>query len=123
MADKKFTPADFRKELTRIMPGYDWTIHKSHTEKHLEATGIQSSGFNRLSTLSVVRLDRGPGIVIYSAKSAGYGRRANWLHCNADSTLARTLRGLQEHYETQANLYRSHAASLQLGRNAEGGVE
>nr|DAM62882.1 MAG TPA: hypothetical protein [Caudoviricetes sp.] len=123
MADKKFTPADFRKDLVRIMPGYKWTVHKSDDENLLEATGIQSSGFNRLSTLSVVRLDRGPGIIIYTAKSAGYGCRAKWLHCNTDITLASALRGLQNFYEAQACLFRKHASSLEQGRHAQGGDE
>lgn len=125
MADKKFTPADFRKELTRIMPGYKWTVHKSDDENRLEATGIQTSGFNRLSTLSVKRkLDRhGHGITTYHVQSSGFGRRSPWLSWHEDTTLARALRGLQEYYETQANLYRSHAAHLQHGRTAEGGAE
>lgn len=114
MVDEKFTSAEFRKELTGVMPGYKWTVHKTG-EGYFHATGIQSSGFNRLSTLSVVRLKRA-GVVFYEVKSAGYGTRAKWLHCNSDITLARALRGLQSHYEQVANKYRSHASSLQLGR-------
>lgn len=111
------TPAKFRAELTKIMPGYDWTVHRQsrYAPDFLEATGIQSSGFNRLSTLSVTRREKGPAVV-YEAKSAGYGTRAPWLHTNADSTLARALRGLQQHYETMANTYRGHAAALQSAR-------
>lgn len=125
MAGKNFTPADFRKELLSIMPGYKWTVHKSDDENRLEATGIQTSGFNRLSTLSVIRkLDRhGYGFATYTVQSSGFGRRSPWLSWHEDTTLARALRGLQDYYENQANLYRSHAASLQHGRKAEGGDE
>lgn len=51
---------EFRAELEKIMPGYMWTVHRP--SKHLRfppyvlvATGIQSSGSNRLSTLEVTR--------------------------------------------------------------------
>lgn len=112
------TPKDFRAELVKIMPGYNWTVHKSVYENHLEATGTQSSGFNRLSTLFVVRTER-DGIPKYAAKSSGYGLRARWLHTNVDGTLARTLRGLQDHYEKMAGLYAGHAGSLMKGRKAD----
>lgn len=112
-----FGASDFRRELLKIMPGYKWTVHKTGSG-YFNATGIQSSGFNRLSTLSVVRLVRA-GAVQYEVKSAGYGTRAKWLHTNADKTLASALRGLQQHYEQMANKYRSHAASMQRGRAAE----
>ncbi|MNL30960.1 hypothetical protein D3C87_1527270 [compost metagenome] len=112
-------PKDFRAELTKIMPGYAWTVHKSSSENYLKATGTQSSGFNRLSTLRVVRIEK-DGVATYEAKSAGYGLRAKWLHTHTDGTLARALRGLQDHYEFVSNTYRSHAQSLMLGRLASG---
>ncbi len=56
MTAKPFTTTDFRKELLAIMPGYKWTVHKTISGQKLEATGIQTSGFNRLSTLSVTRV-------------------------------------------------------------------
>jgi hypothetical protein len=109
----------FRAELVKIMPGYSWTVHR-HTKSavRITATGIQSSGFNRLSTLQVVRTALA-GRVTYTAKSAGFGTRAKWLHENTDATLARALRGLQEHYQRVANTYRSHAARLEAGRRTE----
>lgn len=113
-------PKDFRAELIKIMPGYEWTVHKSTSENHLRATGTQSSGFNRLSTLRVVRIEK-DGLATYEAKSAGYGLRAKWLHTNTDGTLARALRGLQDHYLAVSNTYRSHAQSLERGRRAAGG--
>ena len=117
---------EFRAELVKIMPGYSWTVHKplkhrlpAHLAEDLPevltATGIQSSGSNRLSTLEVERREC-DGNVTYTARSAGYGLRARWLHTHTDGTLARVLRGLQEHYERTAATYRSHAAALQTGR-------
>ena len=113
---KPFTADHFRAELVKIMPGYQWTVHRARKgDVRMLATGIQSSGFNRLSTLRIERStvrDR----PWYTAKSAGYGTRSPWLHENSDGTLARALRGLQDHYEWMANTYRGHAARLQAGR-------
>lgn len=108
---------EFRKELVKIMQGYDWTVHQTKAEGFLNATGMQTSGFNRLSTLSVVRRER-DGKAGYEVKSAGFGLRARWLHTNEDGTLARALRGLQDHYEAMAAEYRSHAERLNRGRTA-----
>lgn len=107
---------EFRAELVKIMPGYDWTVHKSRIEWRLEATGTQSSGFNRLSTLSVVRVEKEGQKPSYEVKSAGFGLRARWLHANKDGTLARALRGLQDYYEAVANTHHSHAEYLKKGR-------
>lgn len=114
--DKPFTADNFRAELVKIMPGYKWTVHRADKgATRLEATGIQSSGFNRLSTLRIERrIERDRPW--YKAKSAGFGLRAKWLHENGDVSLAKALRGLQEHYERMANNYRGHAARLQDGR-------
>ncbi|HCT4746644.1 TPA: hypothetical protein OTY27_001001 [Pseudomonas aeruginosa] len=113
--------SEFRAELVKIMPGYNWTVHKSHSpDTYLIATGIQSSGSNRLSTLRVERREAyaGSGSARYEVKSAGYGRRAPWLHIAADKTLARALRALQDHYERTASLYWSHAGHMKTGRKA-----
>lgn len=124
---------EFRADLEKIMPGYSWTVHKplkyrlpahlaDDLPEVLTATGIQSSGSNRLSTLEVKRREY-DGVVTYEARSSGYGTRAPWLHECTDGTLARVLRGLQEHYERTAATYRSHAAALQTGRaQKEGGA-
>ena len=123
------TSNEFRAELVKIMPGYSWTVHQQGRtskwlrEKHpdtpivLTATGTQSSGSNRLSTLEVIRREES-GRVTYTAKSSGYGTRARWLHENQDGTLARALRGLQDHYEAMASTYYSHAGALKAGRTA-----
>ncbi len=116
--DKPFTADDFRAELVKIMPGYSWTVHRAAKGAlKLDATGIQSSGFNRLSTLLVQRaIERdGPW---YTAKSAGFGTRTPFLGECGDRTLARALRGLQEHYTQKAGMYHSLAARLQDGRTA-----
>lgn len=109
----------FRRELKRLMPGYQWTVHRSHCVETaaLAATGTHSSGFNRLSTLSVVRFVRlADGSVEYAVKSSGYGASAPWLHEFIAPTLARALRGLQLHYEHMAAKYGSHASDLSRGR-------
>ena len=106
---------EFRRELIKIMPGYNWTIHQSRTPGYLSATGTQSSGFNRLSTLSVTRRKQ-EGSVRYEAKSAGFGLRAEWLHEFDARTLASALRGLQSYYESMANTYKAHAEYLKVGR-------
>jgi hypothetical protein len=114
--DKPYGADDFRAELVKIMPGYQWTVHRAGKGAvKMSATGIQSSGFNRLSTLRVTR-SIARDQPWYTAKSAGYGTRAPFLHENGDVTLARALRGLQEYYEQQANKNRSHAACLANAR-------
>lgn len=108
---------EFRKELIKLMPGYSWTVHKATSDACLRATGTQSSGFNRLSTLRVIRTERDERTA-YEVKSAGYGLRAIFLHTHTDITLARALRGLQDHYQHVAGTYASHAAALKVGRTA-----
>lgn len=115
---------EFRAELVKIMPGYQWTVHRAskyarsaNMPSVLTATGTQSSGSNRLSTLEVSRRDD-EGKITYTAKSSGYGTRARWLHESTDGTLARALRGLQDHYEAVAATYRSHAEAMKVGRTA-----
>jgi len=107
--------AGFRKELLKTMPGYSWTVHKTDDPRRLSATGIQSSGFNRLSTLNVIRTER-EDFAWYEVKSMGHGTRGPWGQTIGDRTLARALRGLQDHYERRANNFRALAASLQNGR-------
>lgn len=114
--------AAFRAELVKIMPGYDWTVHKTVYNHHLEATGTQSSGFNRTSTLSVIRTEPTDGKVTYEVKSAGFGLKAKWLHKCGAPTLARALRHLQDHYEGMARIYAGHGADLAQGRCRKGGA-
>lgn len=110
------SPADFRKELVKIMPGYQWTIHRSiNSNSCLVATGIQSSGFNRISTIRVVKRKK-DGKTWYEAKSAGFGRQSPWLSEAVEGTLARALRSLQNHYEQMAQKYRVHASALERAR-------
>ena len=118
--DKPFTTDDFRAELVKIMPGYNWTVHRARKgDVRMFATGTQSSGFNRLSTLCIER-SIARGAAWYTAKSAGFGTRARFAGENSDGTLARALRGLQDHYTRTANEYRSLAARLQAGRVGDG---
>lgn len=107
----------FRKELIKIMPGYTWTVHrKGCYSNYLAATGVQSSGFNRLSTLSVVKRQYGGVIIEYDVKSSGYGKNSPWLATYTCGTLARALRGLQNHYENMASKYGNHASALRYAR-------
>lgn len=105
-----------REELVKIMPGYDWTVHKTRSTTHLEATGTQSSGFNRMSTLSVTKIERDGDIAFFEVKSAGFGLRALFGPVMVGRTLARALRQLQDYYTAKEATYRSLAASLQEGR-------
>jgi len=112
---------DFRAKLTKLMPGYDWTVHKAAKgATKLVATGTQSSGFNRLSTLEVTWTARESGDW-YTARSAGFGRRAPWLLDSADVTLARCLRGLQDRYKHTAATYAAHERALQNARELRAG--
>lgn len=115
-ANKAMNQAGFRKELVRIMPGYKWIVHRSdEPKKYQTATGIQTSGFNRLSTLQVARRETSCS-VLYTVRSAGFGLCAPWLAECTGETLARALRCLQEHYEAMALTYRNHAMALQNAR-------
>ena len=110
--------SEFRKELLKVMPGYSWTVHRSNLfikTNHISATGIQTAGFNRLSTLSVTRRKKEDEIE-YDVKSSGFGKQAPWLSEYTAPTLARALRGLQSHYEVMANKYSNHASALEYAR-------
>lgn len=110
--------AEFRKELLKLMPGYAWTVHKTaNPEGYQSATGIQSSGFNRLSTLKVIRTEK-TGQPWYEVKSAPHGTKSPWAHTASDRTLARALRELQTHYERQVSHFHVLACRLQAGRQA-----
>lgn len=113
----------FRAKLANLMPGYDWTVHRAAKDAtKLRATGTQSSGFNRLSTLEVTYTSVGQADW-FTARSAGYGRRAPWLHENGDVTLARALRGLQDHYRHMSGVYHGHERALAQGRSARSAAE
>lgn len=109
--------AKFRTELINIMPGYTWIVHRppDGIKNSLRATGIQSVGFNRLSTLQVFKREIN-GIIDYEVKSAGFGGNAPWLSTCTDETLARALRGLQNHYDAVAMNYSNHASYLEGAR-------
>ncbi|HEB32965.1 hypothetical protein LCGC14_1793490 [marine sediment metagenome] len=108
--------AEFRKQLIKIMPGYKWTVHRALArDTCLMATGIQSSGFNRLSTLYVRRNEQ-DGTMKYKVETSGYGRNSACLSTNVGGTLSRALRGLQDYYEGMAATYSGHADALRTGR-------
>lgn len=122
-SEKTTKATAFRNELVKLMPGYRWTVnHLSRTvfckdACWITATGIQSSGSNRLSTVEVVRCENATE-VSYESQSAGYGVGSRWLTDQPvwGATLAQSLRRLQEYYETQRNTYAGAAAYLQGAR-------
>jgi len=110
---------EFRKQLIKIMPGYTWTVHRpsmyfkpQNPNSCLDATGIQSSGSNILSMLYVIRREK-DNLIEYEVKIAGSSK--------TDGTLARALRGLQNHYEGMASTYYGHASALKFGRKEKEG--
>ena len=109
----------FRSELEKRMPGYSWTVHRQLKSNSglLEATGIQSSGMNRISTLSVERREVDGAKPLYEVRSAGYGAKAPWAASDTGYTLAQALRGLQDHYTAMARHYSGLADALEAWRN------
>ena len=123
-AEKKFTPDDFRKELLAVLPGHKWTVHKppmpwmdKPEDKHriMEATGIVSAGFNRMSTICVHRSVKG-GITWYTVKSWGYGTHGRLLGEQGNKTLKSALRDLQDHFDYRAREYRGAALDIEHSR-------
>ena len=107
---------NFRKELIKVMPSYKWTVHRLYcSERFIFATGIVTIGFNRMSTLQIIKRKKDDNIE-YEAKSSGFGLNSPWLSRYKDITLKRALRGLQNHYEAMAKEYSRHAADLEHGR-------
>lgn len=117
---KPTTRAKLRDELKKLMPRYKWTVHRpnpynDYPDEIIIATGIRSSGFNRMSTIKVVRREtkNGPW---YTARSAGYGTKAGWAGEEDAETLAKAMRLLQNHYEGLARFYSGLATELMDGR-------
>jgi hypothetical protein len=112
--------AKFREELVKIMPGYKWTVHKPlfKDASFLEAIGIQSSGFNRLSTMKVTRRETPHDTADYEVMYAGSGTKSPWLSSAKNGTLARALRHLQEFFEGMARTYAGAANDMQKARKA-----
>ena len=110
------TATQFRKELKKIMPGYKWTIHRLYGNSKLTATGIQTSGLNRLSTLEVAVFKTAKGEIGYKSKSSCTRKNAAWLSEQEGQTLVQSLRNLQNHYKCVGGNYLRHAADLQGAR-------
>jgi hypothetical protein len=120
------TATQFRKDLKKIMPGYKWTVHRPsslYSDKImvLVATGIRTSGMNRMSTLEVTAREKN-GEIEYDSRSSGFGKNAPWLSSCRGETLAQSLRGLQDEYEYQSSNYAGHAYDLKRGRDINGDV-
>ena len=97
--------AALRESLRKLLPGFEWTVHNGGTNEFMEATGIQSSGFNRLATIGITK--KGDW---YEAKIAGNGTRALWSKVGAGRTLHNAVGSLQNGLE----LERAHYAGLLL---------
>ena len=105
----------FRTSLTKLLPGYNWTVHKQ-IGPNIQATGIQSSGFNRCSTIQVVhRLE----LKWFEARIAGYGKHSQWLQSGSGGTLAQAIRSLQSELENKASIYSAQASTLQEARSLQ----
>jgi hypothetical protein len=119
MSELKMNTDKFRKEIIKIMPGYKWTVHRPFLKdcSFFEATGVQTSGFNRTATIRVERREKIGGVE-YTVKSSGFGLKAPWLGENSDGTLARALRGLQESYEYAAANYAGQARTMRAARKS-----
>ena len=115
------TTTQFRKDLKKIMPGYKWTVHWPEKPTCLVATGIQTAGLNRISTLQVTVREKKigklkEGMIEYDCRSSGFGKMAPWLSSCSERTLAKSLRCLQEDYEIRGENYLKHASDLQGAR-------
>jgi|SRR3990172_969568 len=108
----------FREELKKVMPGYKWTISKLSYRDHLHAYGILSSGFNRLSTMHVVRDIKTTGIE-YSSRLFGFGTRAPLISESSGTTLRQCLRNLQDQCESEKYKWRGAVSYLEHGRKGE----
>lgn len=100
--ETKSSEIEFRKELVKLMPGFKWTIHRSISGKILNASGIQSSGFNRIATIKVSWWKDGKW---YEVAGSGYGPHSAEMGRSSGSSLAQALRGLQDHYRNMAGKY------------------
>lgn len=117
---------EFRAELTKIMPGYKWTVARpervygepltSPGFQYMEARGIQSAGFNRMSTLEVTRNESVEPDVIYEVKLFGSGMRGPSRASGNAATLARALRYAQMHCEAMAGEYTACVRAMNAGR-------
>lgn len=111
---KPHTQSSFRDDLKNVLPGYNWTVHKPHmVTETLVATGIQSSGFNRLSTIEVQSNKEGNW---FKAKISGFGTKSPWTCECLGKTLKQVIRNLQEYLEHQERFYGSLAESVKNAR-------
>lgn len=113
---KPLSNADFRKELKNILPCYRWTIHLTNSARVISATGIKSSGFNRLSTIEVLRRNEGPW---YEVAGYGHGTQGKVMGRSCGASLAKAIRGLQDHYASMTGKYDSLERQMAEARKQE----
>lgn len=110
---------DFRDEVRKLLPGYRWVIRRrSSLAVHLEAVGAMSSGSNRLSTLTITRLDATDGPIYSAASSRGRVNARDEFRATRYRTLPQAVRALQSHYEYMAQHYAALADHIATGRQA-----
>lgn len=116
--EKTMDIKQFREELEKIMPGYKWVVHKAYSadDKITFATGIQSKGMNRMSTLHVKRDACHDNDIHYSVSSSGFGKGSEIGGEESAPTLARALRQLQERYSKRASFFSGLYNDLEKGR-------
>ncbi len=103
-----------RAELKKLLPGYKWTVHKPYIDScSTKATGVITSGFNRCSTIEVLRVNTRKH---YEVKIAGFGLGAPWLCEGAGETLAQAVRLMQRGLEDREREYGSLARELEAAR-------
>lgn len=70
---------EFRAELVKIMPGYDWTVHQSRLDWRLEAAGIQfeskNGGAHLVVSAAGLVVDFWPGTGLWVVRGTNERRR------------------------------------------------
>lgn len=113
----KFT-SSLRDDLLKLMPGFKWTAHRddSGDGSWIEATGIQTSGFNRICTVRVAVRD----LNWFEAKIAGFGARAKFVKTGCGKTLSRAFLLLQDGLKWEADMYSGLFSKLDSARRKGG---
>jgi hypothetical protein len=117
---KNMNSNDFRKDLQKEMPGYKWTVRRPRSDWFLMALGIQTSGYNRMSTLLVERRALSGDAAEYTVRYSGFGAKAPWIGQATEVTLVRALRELQQRFEWERNKYHAAAVTLADAREHKG---
>lgn len=119
--EKLFSAKEFMVELIKAMPGYAWSVERTHNNNYLRSIGTISSGFNRTATLFVNRINR-DGKVEYSVFADNNYAYKTYIFIDGKEpykyghSLKSALRNLQNHHESVARENLSISNSLQNAR-------